>query len=331
MPDIHLTVAVGDYDHIRDLELGRVKPRGIALTIIPCGPEESFFRFDGLMEWEVSEISMGNFCSFMSQDDQRMVGLPIFTSRAFRQSAVYVNASGRIKHPEDLAGARVGIPQWSQTATIYVRGWIAHDVGIPLTDIEWQAGVNQPGRKESAPIQLPPGIRLRSAPDHSLSKLLLNGEIDAAITARPPQPFADGDPRIVRLFPRYRDIEEDYFRRTGLFPIMHCMVLRKDTFDANRWMARNLCEAFEEAKNRSVRRISDKTASQVPLPWAAERMEEDARGLIFPDGDIWPYGLARNRSTLDTFLQYCFEQGVCARRMSPEQLFPKEVQLSISV
>jgi len=332
MGDIRLTLAIGDYEHVRDLATGRVKPEGIELTVLMCNIEEIIHRFLDRLEWEVSEMSMGNLASYLSRDDRRMVALPIFPSRVFRQSAFFVRTDGPVRRPEDLAGRRIGVPQWSQTATVYARGWLNHQIGIPLNRIEWlQAGVNAPGRVETAVLRLPEGLSLRSVPDRTLPELLVAGEIDAIISARPPDAFLAGDPRIGRLFPNYREVEEAYFRETGIFPIMHGVVLRRDVFEAKPWVARNLCLAFEEAKRRSLARILDKTVSSIPLPWLPEYAETVGRDLVFGGGDLWPYGVEANRKTLDAFLQYCFEQGVAHRRITTDELFPKEARAAIVV
>jgi len=183
----------------------------------------------------------------------------------------------------------------------------------------------------AAVLRLPEGLSLRSVPDRTLPELLVAGEIDAIISARPPDAFLAGDPRIGRLFPNYREVEEAYFRETGIFPIMHGVVLRRDVFEAKPWVARNLCLAFEEAKRRSLARILDKTVSSIPLPWLPEYAETVGRDLVFGGGDLWPYGVEANRKTLDAFLQYCFEQGVAHRRITTDELFPKEARAAIVV
>ena len=219
---LKLTFATSDYEHVRDLSMGPVEAEGIELNCLTLQIEEMFHRFINFNEFDISEISSGKYTSLISQGDDRYVGLPIFPSRVFRQSSVYVRADGKITRPEDLAGKKVGLPEWGQSAAVYSRGWLNHDVGIPLSDIEWfQAGVDNAGRKEKVALKLPAGVKLTPRPDKSLAQLLLDGEIDAMLSAHPPEMVEHGDPRIVRLYKDYRPVEEEYFKRTGIWPIMH--------------------------------------------------------------------------------------------------------------
>jgi len=272
---------------------------------------------------------MGKYISLKSQGDESITAIPVFPSRVFRQSSLYVPAGSPLKDAEDLAGKRIGIPEWAQTASIYTRGWLAHQVGVPLTEIEWiQAGVNQPGRVEKVELRLPEGIRYRPEPDRSLNDMLLAGDIDVAMSAHPPEAAEDGSGRLVRLYPNYREIEEAYYRETGIFPIMHVVALRGETFHANRWIAMNLLKAFEQAKANAMRRAQEITATRFPFAWCFDAAAE-ARALF--GEDFFPYGIEPNRTTLEAFLQYGFEQGVCHRKIAPEDLFPPEVQAEFKV
>jgi 4,5-dihydroxyphthalate decarboxylase len=245
----------------------------------------------------------------------------------FRLSSIYVRSNGSVKAPADLRGKRIGVPEWAQTAAIYSRGYIAHELGIPLASIEWvQAGVNESGRVEKVALKLPPDVRLQRAPDKTLNGMLLAGELDAVLSARPPQAFAEG--RVTRLYPEYRDAEEAWFRKTGIFPIMHVVALRRDVFDRDPWVAMNLVKVFEEAKRRSLARLGDITASHAPLAWLGDyvaRLRE-----LFGD-DPFPYGVEPNRRTLDAFLRYAFEQGVCHRLLEAESLFPEQVRTQFRI
>ncbi len=325
MANIHLTLAMNDYDHVRDLVSGDVKAGGIDLTCLTLTVEEIFYRFLHGLEWDVSELSLGMSSSAVSRGDAPFVLIPVFPSRVFRQSSIYVRPDGPVSKPEDLAGKRIGVPEWAQTAGIYTRGWLMHQVGIPLTDVEWyQSGANQPGRVEAASLKLPDGVSLTPVSDRSLTEMLFDGDIEAIFSARAPDAFQAGNPRMVRLFPDFRAAEEAYFKDTGIFPIMHTVAIRRDVFEAHPWVAMNLFKAFDEARRRGVRRIMDVTASQIAVPWGFHDAAEVGR-LVFGDGEYWPYGIEPNRVTLDAFLQYCFEQGVCHKRLAPEDLFPKEV------
>ena len=326
MEKLPLTLAIGDYEHTRDLVTGQVPVQGVSLNVLNLPPEEAFFRFTFFREWEVSEMSMGKYVSLRSQEDNGIAAIPVFPSRAFRQSMIYVREGGKIDRPEQLKGKRIGIPEWAQTAVIYSRGYLVHQAGVPLASVEWvQAGVNEAGRVEKVKLKLPEGVRLRPEPQHSLNDLLLAGDIDAVLSARPPRGFSRG---IRRLFPDYEAVEAAYFRETGIFPIMHVIVIKTEALERHPWLAMNLYKAFEEAKRRSVERLSDITASHAPLAWLApytERMK-----ALFGE-DIWPYGLEKNRSTLQAFVDFAFEQGVCHRRIELEELFPKQVLTSFKV
>lgn len=332
MTDLRLSLAVGDYDQTRDLALGRVRPVGIDLTVVNFDVEEIFYRFFDRLEWDVAELSMGMYTSAISRGDKRFIAIPVFPSRYFRHSAIYIRSDGKIRSPQDLAGKRIGIPQWSQTAGIYVRGYLAETVGLSLDSIDWvQGGVNEAGRVEPAVLKLPEGIRITGVGDKSLNDMLIAGEIDAIISARPPSAFTDGDARVALLFPNYKEAEEEYFRKEKIFPIMHTVAIRRDVYEANRWIARNLFLALEEAKNRSVKRILDLTAAHVPLPWAAELADRGGRGLVFKGGEFWPYGIKENRVTLEAFLRFCYDQGTCHRKLSIEEIFAEEALAEIKV
>lgn len=325
MADIPLTMAIFDYDHVRDMSTGRVKPEGIDLTVINHDVEEIFHRMMFGQEFDVSEISMGMSTSRVSQGDAPFVLLPIFPSRVFRLSSIYVRADGPIKTPADLKGKRIGVPEWGQTAGIYTRGWMVHQAGVPLKDVEWfQSGINDPGRQEAAKLDLPEGVNLTVVTDRSLTQMMFDGDLDAALSARAPKAFLDKDPRMVRLFPDYRKAEQAYFEETGIFPIMHTVAMRRDVFEKNRWAAMNIMTAFEEAKRRSRDRILNVTASQIGVPWLNHDAEQVNRSL-FGD-DWWPYGIEGSRKTLEAFLQYGYEQGTLHKKMKPEDLFPEEVQ-----
>lgn len=322
MPKLTLSLAISDYDHVRDLVSGQVVPEGIELLPSVLPVEEIFYRTTNYQEWDISEMSFGKYSSLVSQGDDRLIGIPVFPSRSFRQSSIYVHRDGSIKTAADLRGKRIGIPEWAQTAAIYSRGWLAESVGIPLAEVEWvQGGVNQAGRKEKVNLRLPEGVAYRAEPSDSLTALLLDGKIDAIMSARNPMAPADRTAEIVRLYPEFIDAERGYFARTRIFPIMHLIVIRRETFEANRWIATNLVKAFEQAKQNSLYRLRDITCSHFPMPWMPARVAE--MQALFGD-DIWPYGLEPNRTTLEAFLRFGYEQGVCHRHLQPEELFAKE-------
>lgn len=324
MADIQLTLASKDYDHFQDLKTGAVKPQGIDLTCLALYPTDIFHRQIEFGEFDVSELSLCKHAAMIAEGDDSFVGLPVFPLRMFRQSAFYVRADSALRHPRELIGKRVGVPEWAQTATVYVRGWLQHHAGVPLESVEWvQAGANDAGREEKVALTLPKGVRCRAVADRSLNDLLLAGEIDCAISATPPTASSGPDARVVRLFADVQAAEEQYFRDTGIFPIMHLVALRKDVHRRYPWAAMNLLIAFEEAKNRSIARLTDRSPL-FPLVWAPSYIESTGR-LLFGEGEYWPYGLGPNRKTLDAFLTYCHEQGICSRKVAPEELFAPQV------
>jgi len=323
---VSLTLAIGDYEHTRDLAAGQVPVQGVSLNVLNLPPEEAFFRFTFFREWEVSEMSMGKYVSLRSQGDNGIAAIPVFPSRVFRHSMIYVREGDGVAQPEQLKGKRIGVPEWAQTAVIYSRGYLAREAAVPLTSVEWvQAGVNEAGRVEKVKLKLPEGVRLRSEPARSLNDMLLAGDIDAVLSARPPRGFGSG---IRRLFPDYEEVEAAYFKKTGIFPIMHVIVIKTEVLERHPWLAMNLYKAFEEAKHRSIERLSDITASHAPLAWLTpytERMKN-----LFGE-DFWPYGLEKNRKTLQAFVDFAFEQGVCHRHLKLEELFPGQVLASFKV
>lgn len=329
MTRLTLTFAASPYDHFRDLLDGKVAVEGATLNHLDLSIEEIFYRFTRFREWDVSEMSMGKYAALKSQDDAALTAIPVFPSRVFRQSSLFVRAGSPIRDAAGLAGKRVGVPEWAQTAAVYTRGWLVHQVGVPLGEIDWvQAGVNQPGRAEKVAIALPEGVRCRAEPERSLTGMLLDGALDAVMSAHPPEPFERGTGEIVQLYPDFRRVEEAYYRETGIFPIMHVIALRAEVFEANRWIAMNLLRAFERAKDNAVGRALEMTATRYPFAWcydAAARAEE-----LF-GGDVFPYGVEANRTTLEAFLGYAFEQGVCRRPLAVEELFPPEVQSGFKV
>ncbi len=219
MTRVPLTLAISEYDHVTDLVTGRVPVEGVDLTCLTLQIEEIFFRAFIYRDFDVSEVSMAKYCSMVSQGDNALVAIPVFPSRVPRHSSIYVRRDGPVKKPSDLAGRKVGLPEWAQTASVYSRGLLVHQYGIPLTAIDWvQAGVDQPGRTEKVKLNVPPGVKLTPRPDKSLNEMLLSGEIDAMLTAHAPSSFDNGHPNIGRMFEDYLDVEMNYVKETGHLP-----------------------------------------------------------------------------------------------------------------
>lgn len=320
MADLPLSFAACEYDHVRDLAEGRVKAKGI--EIIPMLFEEPHFVFQRAMKYEdfdIAEMSFGRYISMVSRRANDMTAIPVFPSRVARISSFYVPSGSKLKSPGDLKGKRVGIPEWTQTASIYSRGWLAESCGVDLKSIEWvQTGVDEPGRPEPSPVKLPKGIRVRPDAEYSLSELLVDGGIDCAMTALPPKPFRDGDGRVRRLVKDSKKAEIAYFKETGIFPIMHVIAVRNEVLAGHPWVAVNLLEAFEQSKRNAIERTLRGSHSAYPIPWGYDAALE-ARELF--GGDVFPYGLEPNRTTIESFLRFGHAQGVAHRKLKPEDLF----------
>ena len=320
MSKLSLTMAIPEYDHTRDVVSGRVPVEGIDLTCLIYPVEEIFYRFIVYKEFDVAEISFAKYSALIAQGNTDFFALPIFPSRVFRHSSLYVRDGGSVKTITDLKGRKVGIPEWAQTAAVYSRGFLQDQYGIELSSIHWvQAGVNQPGRVEKVDLKLPKGVEITRIADKSLNEMLLSGEIDAALVARAPDAFVKGNPKIRRLFDDFMDVETDYYKKTGIFPIMHAVAVRRDVLDKNPWVARNLFTAFEEARRRSIERVQDATISLFPIPWYFEHAR---RGMELFGKDYFPYGIEPNRKTLEAFLKWGHEQGVCKRLVDVDEMFP---------
>ncbi|MBI3703975.1 MAG: ABC transporter substrate-binding protein [Rhizobiales bacterium] len=325
---LKLTIATSDYDHFRDFRLGQVTAEGIDATWLTLGHHEIFSRFTFNREWDVSELSFAKFSAQVTRPDSDIVGLPVYASRLFRFASIYVNRNKNIKTAKDLKGKRIGVPEWAHTAAVYMRGWLMHEGGVPLADIDWvQAGTNEAGRIEKVELTLPQDVKLTSMPDKTLSGMIASGELDAVIIARPPDSFRQKHPDVIRLFPDYEEIEQRYYRDTRVYPIMHVIALRKAILAGAPWAARNLLNAFEESKRRSLERILDPAVSRYPVPWLtdyARRMQE-----MF--GELYPYGIEANRPTLELFLRYVHEQGIAHGLAKPEEIFPTGIMAPVKI
>ena len=329
MTQLQLSIATTDYDHFRDFRFGAVKAEGIDLNWLNLGHHECFARFTADREFDLAELSFAKFAAQVTRPDSDIIGLPVICSRLFRFSSFYVNKKSGIRNVTDLIGKKVGSPEWAHSAAVYMRGWMHNDMGVPLRDVHWvQAGANAAGRMEKVEITLPEGVRLTRVADRSLSDLLAAGDIDCAIIARPPTCFLEGHPDVVRLFPDFLDMEEAYFDRTKVWPIMHIIAMQKRVLDANPWVARNLFNAFNESKRRSLERLLDPAVSRYPLPWLTSyaRKMRDRFG-----GDPFPYGIEENRATWEQMALYTFQQGIAHRQFTPEEIFPLGIMTSVVI
>jgi 4,5-dihydroxyphthalate decarboxylase len=326
---VKLTIATTDYDHFRDFRLGQVAAEGVESTWLTLGHHEIFSRFTFNREWDVSELSFAKFAAQVTRENSDIIGLPVFASRLFRFSSCYVNRNKGIATPQDLRGKRVGVPEWAHTAAVYMRGWLQHEAGVKLSDIEWvQAGTNEAGRIEKVELTLPKGVRLAPMPDKTLSAMIASGELDCVIIARPPNSFREKHPDVVRLFPDFEAMEQRYYEQTRVYPIMHVIALRKAVLTDNPWVARNLYNAFEESKRRSLERILDPAVSRYPLPWLANYASRVVEQF---GGDPFPYGIEANRPTLELFLRYAHEQGIAHKLVKPDDIFPAGIMASVKI
>ncbi|GGV13465.1 ABC transporter substrate-binding protein [Streptomyces griseoflavus] len=325
---VDLTVACGPYDRTAALADGRVRVPGVDLTWLPLGAEEIFFRMARHAEFSASEMSLSSYTLTLERD-RPFVAIPVFPSRTFRHHAVYVHADSDLTHPEQLKGRTVGIPEYQMTAAVWMRGIFAEHYGLPVDSVSYRTGgLLEPGRTEKLAIHVP-GVDIRPiAQGQNLSDMLEAGELDALYTARVPRHFADGTRRVRRLWADPAAAEREYFARTGIFPIMHTVVLRRDVYERNRWLARALTDAFQEAKEHADRALGETVALAGMLPWGhlAARSARDVMGE-----DIWPYGLAPNHACLTAFLRHLHEQGLTGRRLAPEELFAPETHESFVV
>jgi 4,5-dihydroxyphthalate decarboxylase len=320
MTALPMTFACGLYDRMLALYTGDVKPAGIALNfLVMDDPRQIFDRMSNGLEFDACEMSTSEFVTRFSADKCPFVALPVFASRVFRHGYIVVNRK-QVKSAKDLEGKRVGVPLYTQTAAIFVRGLMQHDLGIDLTTIEWVEGsVNVPGgygNPSVMPMLKPVNIKPNQS-GKSLSELLAAGEIAAIIGSTLPNTLKR-HPDVVRLIPDYRAAEKDYVKRTRIFPIMHTVVIRKDVYERHPFVATSLYEAFCKAKDIAREKMRYAGTLRYMLPWLQDDVEEiDA---VF-GGDSWPYGVEPNRPTLEALVQYMAEQALIADKIPIEKLF----------
>lgn len=321
---VSITLACGDYDRTRALHEGSVVPEGVDLTTLRLPVEEIFFRMARFREFDAAELSFSSYLLTLDDDgDGPFVALPVFPSRAFRHSGIYVHAGSGIEQPADLLGRVVGVPEYQVTAAVWIRGILAEHHGLPVDAVRYRTGgLHEPGRVEKVRLDLPANVEVQPiGPDRTLAGMLVDGEIDALYSPRTPAPFAEGRPEVARLFPKFRDVEAAYFAKTGIFPIMHVIVLRREVYLANRWLARSLTKAFEAARVEALRGIDETAALRYMLPWLAD---EVARTRELLGTDYWTYGAEENRLDIQTLVGYSNDQGLASRRYRIDQLFAPE-------
>ncbi len=330
MNKLRLTLACWDYDRVAALASGAVRPDGIDLVFLAQPVEETFFRMLRHREFDVAEMSLSSYTVTLAQQqdpqsrvDPPFIAIPVFPSRFFRHSSIYVSARSAIREPAQLAGRRIGVPEYQMTAPVWIRGMLSDEYGVKAEAVEYlSGGEEQPGRDEKLKLSLPPQFRVRPiGPQQTLSQMLADGEIDALYTARAPSTFHSRPHDVRRLFPNFAEVERDYYRRTRIFPMMHTVVIRRELYCANPWIAQSLAKAFAEAQRKTYRDLAETAALSAMLPWLLAHVEETRREM---GEDWWPYGFAANRHALETFLRYHHEQGLSPRLLAPEQLFAPE-------
>ncbi len=323
MSALRLTLAIWEYDRVRALADGSVRPDGIDLNVLNLHVEETFFRMLRNREFDAAEMSLSSYTVAASRENCPFIAIPVFPSRFFRQSCIFVSTKSGIREPKDLIGKRVGVPEYQMTAPVWIRGILQDDYGVDPTSVEyWTGGEEEPGRDEKVKLDLPSSIRVRRiGPTQTLSQMLADGDIDALHAARIPSTFRSRPGTVRRLFDDHVAVERAYWKRTRIFPIMHTVVLRRDIYQANPWIAQALYKAFVAAKARVYLNLYTTSALTTMLPWQVAQVE-DVRAEM--GDDWWPYGFTENRHVLETFLRYHHEQGLSKRRLAPEELFAPE-------
>jgi 4,5-dihydroxyphthalate decarboxylase len=324
MPNLPLTLACWNYDRSRPLMDGRVKPDGIDLDIKVMRPREAFPRMLEKREFHVSEMSLASYVSLVGKGDCPFVAIPVALSKIFRHDCIYVRPGAGIRTPQDLRGKRVGTTQYGSTGLVFMKGMLAHDHGVMPEDIHWFiGGLDAPTQRPLLPLNLPPSIRIDFLPDgQTLEGMLAAGELDALFSLYLPDSFLRGAPHVARLFPNHKEVEQDYYRRTRIFPIMHTVVIREDVHRENPWVAQNLYRAFCEARDIATHGLYDTDALHLSLPFLIDHVEETRR--VFGQ-DFWSYGLEPNRPTLAAIGQYVHEQHLSPRIVAAEEIFALDV------
>ena len=320
MTKVPVTIACGNYDRTRAIRDGAVTIEGCDVTYLPLYPEEIFHRAFKFHEFDISELSFSSYIRTVAAGTSAYIGVPAFVSRIFRHSGIYVRTGAGIEKPQDLRGKRVGVPEYQITAVVWMRGLMQHEYGVKPSEIHWRSGgQEQPGRHERTPLKPIPGLDLQPiGDDKTLVGMLRAGELDALFTARAPSSFLAGEPHIARLFANTRAAEQAYYRKTGLFPIMHLIGIRKTLADKYPWLATSVYKAFCDAKARAMIDLRDVNALMVTLPWLEAETQETSAIM---GQDFWKYGVAENRPEIEALSRYLHEQGLTDRRVEIAELF----------
>ncbi|HTA46135.1 MAG TPA: hypothetical protein VK789_27010 [Bryobacteraceae bacterium] len=323
MAKLRLTMACWNYDRTRALLEERVPVDGVKLNYLNLPVEEIFFRMLRHREFDVAELSLSSYTVSLFREDQPFIAIPIFLSRYFRHSCIYVNADSGIREPKDLIGKRIGNPEYQMTAPVWIRGILSDEYGVPVSSATYlSGGEEEPGRTEKIALSLPPEIRLEAIPaDKTLSRMIETGEIDALYTARAPSTYGNGSGKVRRLFENYAAVEREYYLKTRIFPPMHIVAIRRDVYERNPWVAQSLSKAFFAAQKEAYEELRSTAALKAMLPWLTHHVQETEELM---GRDFWPYGYEPNIKALSMFLRYHHEQGLSKRLLTPKELFAPE-------
>lgn len=330
MTQLQLSFAIGDYDRNRPLIDGRVRVDGVDPVFMTLSPEEIFFRAFRHQAFDVCELSFGSYVVSVDRGDPHYIAVPAFLSRAFRHTSILVRTDKGINEPRDLKGRRIGIAEYQLSANIWARGLLEDDYGVKPSDIVWvRGGMEKPGRPEKIRLKLPTDVHVEDAPaGESLNSLLMQGEIDGFIGPRTLSCFDQGHPGVARLFRDSVSVASEYYRRTGIFPIMHLLGVRRGLAEQHPWLPNALLKAFSESKRIALEGLADTSATKVTLPFVEEQLS-NARDLL--GRDFWSYGVPANRKVLDAFLEHHHRQGLSSRRVAVEELFHPSTLESYSI
>jgi 4,5-dihydroxyphthalate decarboxylase len=330
MAKLKLSLACWDYDRTHALADGSVAAEGIDLVYLNLPVEETFFRMLRKQEFDCAEMSLSSYVLSLRQKDPPFIAIPVFPSRFFRHSCIFVSARSGITRPEQLARKRIGVPEYQMTAAVWIRGVLADEFKVPPQSAQYlSGGLEETGREEKLKLDLPAKFRVRPiGPQQTLSRMLAEGEIDALHSARVPSTLLSQPTAVRRLFEDYAAVELDYYRRTRIFPIMHTVVIRRELYRQHPWIAGSLYKAFAAAQKKTYADLGETAALKAMLPWLVAHVEQ-ARREMGPDW--WSYGLAPNRHVLETFLRYHREQGLSKRRLSVDDLFAPETAESFKI
>ncbi|MFL2668042.1 MAG: ABC transporter substrate-binding protein [Alphaproteobacteria bacterium] len=319
MGKLTVSLACCNYDRTRALFDGTVEVDGCNVVASAMSPEEAFHRAFKYEEFDITELSMSSYMNVQSRGGSPYIGIPAFVSRLFRHSSIYIRTDRGINRPEDLAGKTIGVPEYQMTAALWVRGILEDEYGVKASSIHWRnGGLEEGGREERAPLHLPDEIDLQSIPvDKTLAEYLDEGKVDAVISARAPSSYHTNE-NIDRLFPDYKSAEQDYFSKTGMFPIMHMIGIKRSIVEKHPWLPVNVYVAFLKAKQLCYEEMEQVGHLAHTMPWPVYELEQ-VRELM--GADHWTYGAIENEKEISAMTRYSFDQGISARKLEAEDLF----------